>query len=125
MHRRHGRFLVKSPKNLPLRFFTGRSGSLASPPGALLGTAQGRATAARGPSCSRSPRPSNIATEVDDDRAADAHSLYGKLEHVILPMFYGDRDRYVDVMRHAMALNGSFFNTERMVDQYVLKAYFQ
>jgi starch phosphorylase len=63
--------------------------------------------------------------ETDDDRAADAHSLYGKLEHVILPMFYGDRDRYVDIMRHAMGLNGSFFNTERMVDQYVRKAYFQ
>ena len=65
------------------------------------------------------------ATGVDDDRAADAHSLYGKLEHVTLPMFYGDRDRYVDIMRHAMGLNGSFFNTERMVDQYVRKAYFQ
>jgi starch phosphorylase len=64
------------------------------------------------------------AVETDDDRAADAHSLYGKLEHVILPMFYGDRDRYVDIMRHAMALNGSFFNTERMIDQYVRKAYF-
>ena len=61
----------------------------------------------------------------DDDRAADAESLYGKLEHVVLPMFYGDRDRYVEVMRHAMALNGSFFNTERMVDQYVRKAYFE
>jgi starch phosphorylase len=63
--------------------------------------------------------------ETDDDRAADAASLYGKLEHVILPMFYAERDRYVEVMRHALALNGSFFNTERMVDQYVRKAYFE
>jgi hypothetical protein len=39
-------------------------------------------------------------------------------------MFYSDRDRYIDVMRHAIALNASFFNTERMVDQYVRKAYF-
>ena len=39
-------------------------------------------------------------------------------------MFYRDRDRYIDVMRHAIALNASFFNTERMVDQYVRKAYF-
>jgi hypothetical protein len=27
-------------------------------------------------------------------------------------------------MKHAIGLNGSFFNTERMVDQYVRKAYF-
>jgi len=62
--------------------------------------------------------------ESDDDRASDARSLYEKLENTILPMFYSDRDRYVDIMRHAIALNASFFNTERMVDQYVRKAYF-
>ncbi len=60
-----------------------------------------------------------------DERALDAQSLYNKLETVILPMFYRDQDRYIDVMRHAIALNGSFFNTERMVDQYVRKAYFR
>jgi len=27
-------------------------------------------------------------------------------------------------MRHAIALNGSFFNTQRMMQQYVVKAYF-
>ena len=65
-----------------------------------------------------------VTTEVGDDRARDAMSLYDKLENVILPLFYSDRDRYIDVMQHAIALNGSFFNTERMVDQYVRKAYF-
>jgi starch phosphorylase len=54
----------------------------------------------------------------------DAASLYGKLAHVILPRFYNDRSSYIDIMRHAIALNGSFFNTQRMVQQYVLKAYF-
>ncbi len=58
-----------------------------------------------------------------DEQDFDAQSLYNKLETVILPMFYQDQDRYIDVMRHAIALNGSFFNTERMVDQYVRKAY--
>ena len=65
-----------------------------------------------------------VSTECDDDRASDAQSLYDKLENAILPMFYSDRDRYIEIMRHAIALNGSFFNTERMVDQYVRKAYF-
>ena len=62
---------------------------------------------------------------VPDERAADAESLYNKLETVILPLYYRAQDGYIDVMRNAIALNGSFFNTERMVDQYVRKAYFR
>ena len=57
-------------------------------------------------------------------RTLDALSLYQKMEHVILPMFYGNRDHFIDIMRHAIALNGSFFNTQRMLQQYVLRAYY-
>jgi starch phosphorylase len=60
----------------------------------------------------------------DDDRTQDAASLYDKLVHVILPLFYGDREGFISVMRHAIALNGSFFTTQRMLQQYVVKAYF-
>jgi len=35
------------------------------------------------------------------------------------------RDRFVDVMRHSIAVNGSFFNTHPMMQEYVLKAYFR
>ena len=63
--------------------------------------------------------------EMHDDRSQDAAALYDKLEQVILPMFYGDRDGFLNVMRHAIALNGSFFNTQRMMQQYVVKAYFR
>ena len=58
------------------------------------------------------------------DRAKDAEALYTKLEHAILPLYYGNRSRFIVIMRHAIALNGSFFNTQRMIQQYVLKAYF-
>lgn len=58
------------------------------------------------------------------DPQKDAISLYNKLEQVIIPLYYNDRDRFIDVMRHSIALNGSFFNTQRMLQQYVLKAYF-
>jgi starch phosphorylase len=58
------------------------------------------------------------------DRTHDADSLYEKLEHAILPMYYKDRDRFINIMAHAIALNGSFFNTQRMMQQYVLRAYF-
>ncbi len=54
----------------------------------------------------------------------DAASLYDKLKSVILPLYYGNPDRFVEVMRHTIALNGSFFTTQRMLQQYVLKAYF-
>jgi starch phosphorylase len=40
-------------------------------------------------------------------------------------MFYAERDSYIEVMLHAVALNGAFFNTQRMMQQYVLKAYFE
>ncbi|MBI3775015.1 MAG: alpha-glucan family phosphorylase [Gammaproteobacteria bacterium] len=59
------------------------------------------------------------------DNALDAQHLYHKLEEIILPLFYQQQERYIDVMRHAIALNGSFFNTERMLNQYVTKAYFK
>ncbi|HVN81953.1 MAG TPA: alpha-glucan family phosphorylase, partial [Terriglobia bacterium] len=59
-----------------------------------------------------------------DNRAHDALSLYRKLEQAILPMFYGNRIYFIDIMRHAIAINGSFFNTQRMLQQYVLRAYY-
>jgi glycogen phosphorylase len=58
------------------------------------------------------------------NNTGDALQLYDKLEKQILPLFYNQRDRWIDVMRHAIAMNGSFFNTQRMLQQYVLKAYF-
>ena len=59
------------------------------------------------------------------DSMKDAVSLLQKLEEVILPLFYNHRDQFVELMRHAITINGSFFNTQRMVQQYVLSAYFR
>jgi starch phosphorylase len=63
-------------------------------------------------------------TEEGDSTAHDTDSLYDKLERVVLPLYYRHRDSFVEIMRYAIALNGSFFNTQRMVTQYVAKAYF-
>ena len=52
-----------------------------------------------------------------------AAELYRKLEEKVLPCFYKDRDRFIEIMRHAIALNGAFFNTQRMVAQYLHDAY--
>jgi starch phosphorylase len=53
----------------------------------------------------------------------DPDCLYGKLEQVIAPMYYRDRPAFMRVMYGAIAINGAFFNTQRMVQQYVVKAY--
>jgi starch phosphorylase len=57
------------------------------------------------------------------DAASDAASLYDKLEHAVLPAFYGPPEAYQQVMRSAIALNGSFFTAERMLLQYAERAY--
>jgi starch phosphorylase len=68
--------------------------------------------------------PNHRGLVANDDRAQDAAALYDKLAQVIMPLFYGDQQGFLSVMRHAIALNGSFFNTQRMMQQYVVKAYF-
>ena len=63
-----------------------------------------------------------IETSEHDHR--DAEDLYGKLEHVILPMYYQHPAHWANVMRGTIAINASFFNTNRMIQEYVLRAYF-
>ncbi len=64
---------------------------------------------------------------IGDDGAADpaseAESLYDKLDHAILPLYYGKPEAYAEIRRSAISLNGSFFHTQRMVLQYVRNAY--
>lgn len=61
--------------------------------------------------------------EVENDSRAEALSLYEKLEKVVLPLFYKEPNQFAEVMRSAIALNGSFFNTQRMISQYLRNAY--
>jgi starch phosphorylase len=59
-----------------------------------------------------------------DTDAGEAASLYEHLEQVILPLYYREPEQWKRIMRSTIALNGSFFNTQRMIEQYVLNAYF-
>jgi len=52
-----------------------------------------------------------------------ARALYDKLEFAVLPGWYGHRERYLEIMRSCIAFNASFFNSQRMVLQYVSEAY--
>jgi starch phosphorylase len=59
-----------------------------------------------------------------DDESYEANSLYERLEQVILPLYYGQPAGWRRIMRSTIAINGPYFNTQRMLKQYVLKAYF-
>jgi starch phosphorylase len=58
-----------------------------------------------------------------EGRVQELEDLYGKLEYLILPMFYQRPLAYAEVMRSAISLNGSFFTAQRMLDQYLENAY--
>ncbi len=61
--------------------------------------------------------------DLPSNPAREALSLYDKLEYVVLPLFYGRPLGFGEVMRSAIALNGSFFNAQRMMAQYLRNAY--
>ena len=63
-------------------------------------------------------------SETANTPAATAAVIYQKLEHLILPMFHRERDRYIEVMRHAIAVNGPQFSTRRMMMEYATRMYF-
>lgn len=63
------------------------------------------------------------ASDDPGDRALEVASLYDKLEYLVVPMFYKRPKAWAEVMRSAIALNGSFFNAHRMISQYVENAY--
>lgn len=60
-------------------------------------------------------------TGTNDGATADA--LYRLLEETIVPLYAERHDAYLTVMRSAIALNGSYFNAQRMLAQYAHEAY--
>jgi len=68
--------------------------------------------------------PEKTEQDESDDRI-DQQDLYDKLENWIIPKYYNDRDNWIRTMRSCIAINASFFNTNRMIQQYVLNAYFK
>ncbi|MDK2871674.1 MAG: glycogen phosphorylase [bacterium] len=57
------------------------------------------------------------------DETLDAESFYEKLEKEVIPTYYEKRDRWIQMMKYSIALNGSYFNTHRMLREYVERAY--
>ena len=58
-----------------------------------------------------------------DDEDGEACSLYEKLENKIAPL-YARPNAWARMQQHCIGVNGSFFNTHRMLGQYFSNAYF-
>lgn len=64
-----------------------------------------------------------IGDGTDGSSQGEVMSLYDKLEHVVLPLYYQDRAGWIAVMKGAIAKNASFFNSHRMMRRYASDAY--
>ncbi|MEO6802207.1 MAG: glycogen/starch/alpha-glucan phosphorylase, partial [Granulicella sp.] len=63
------------------------------------------------------------AIEDAETEELEAESLYNKLEKSIAPL-YANPTAWARMQQHCIALNGNFFNTNRMLRQYFTNAYF-
>lgn len=70
------------------------------------------------------PYPDEPTSTVHRTDEEDAMDLYYLLEKEIIPMYYNSRDEWIRRMKSAIAL-ASYFNTHRVVDQYMERAYTQ
>lgn len=70
------------------------------------------------------PGPSEINIG-DDVERIDAENLYSKLENIIIPTFYNNRDVWIRMMQNAIGKNAYYFNSHRMMRRYVTEAYFR
>lgn len=52
-----------------------------------------------------------------------ADELYALLEKSIIPRFYQDRKSWQEIMRQTIMINGSYFSSKRMLDDYIRQAY--
>jgi glycogen phosphorylase len=64
------------------------------------------------------------AIEDGEDDTAEANNLYAKLEKAVVPTYLKSPEAWGNLMRTTVAYNGSFFNTNRMVKQYIRNAYY-
>ena len=61
--------------------------------------------------------------EGQDQDQTDYKSIYQKLE-LIIPLYYKNKEAWLNIMKHCISINASYFNTHRMVKEYVSKSYF-
>jgi len=68
------------------------------------------------------PRPDQISDE-QQRRKREIADLYNKLEYLIIPKFYEQRDDWIDMMKNSIGKVAYYFNTHRMMRRYATDAY--
>jgi starch phosphorylase len=63
------------------------------------------------------------AIENGETEEIEANSLYNKLERVVAPL-WANPNAWARIRQHCIGINGTFFNTQRMLSQYFANAYF-
>ncbi|MGV3569377.1 MAG: alpha-glucan family phosphorylase [Ramlibacter sp.] len=66
-----------------------------------------------------------IGSDGDGDDARSAASLYDKLEYKVLPAWTSGGGAWAGIMKAAIARNGSYFNSHRMLRRYASEAYWR
>lgn len=61
-------------------------------------------------------------TDGSDD-AKDTKSFYDKLENKIMPLYYNNREKWIEMMKKVISINAPKFNSHRMAKEYAQKAY--
>ena len=68
------------------------------------------------------PKPEGLTT-MDNSSEIDVKDLYEKLEKSVIHRYYNDKNKWIEMMKDALSINGSFFSTNRMMLQYISSAY--
>ncbi|MCS7114946.1 MAG: alpha-glucan family phosphorylase [Nitrososphaerota archaeon] len=63
----------------------------------------------------------NLSAE--ERKARELDDLYGKLEYVIIPLYYTRRDEWIKMMKNSITKIACHFNSHRMMHRYVTEAY--
>ncbi len=68
------------------------------------------------------PSPNQWLNE-QETRKRELADLYNKLEYLIIPKFYQQRDSWIGMMRNSIGKIAYYFNTHRMMRRYTTDAY--
>ncbi len=68
------------------------------------------------------PSPKQWLSE-QETRKKEITDLYNKLEYLIIPKFYEQRDDWIDMMRNSIGKVAYYFNSHRMMRRYATDAY--
>ena len=63
--------------------------------------------------------------EMDESKLAEAqlNDLYEKLENIIIPLYKDSFSEWLKIQKNCISINASHFNTHRMLNEYLIKAY--